>query len=75
MADVLRTILVAAAMLLGMAAGIIGAFFATFYTCVLVDRVRGASGGNGVVTVGWLFCFVTIPIGACVGIAIVWFIV
>ncbi|NLX97926.1 MAG: hypothetical protein GXY83_17325 [Rhodopirellula sp.] len=53
--------------ILGAAAGMIAACFATYYTCVLIDRIRGATGGNGLLTIGWLFLVVTAPMGGLVG--------
>lgn len=51
------------AMGIGAAIGAVAVFFGTFYACVFIDWLRGAGGGNGIVTVGWLFCFFTVPAG------------
>ncbi len=53
--------------ILGAAAGMIAACFGTYYACVLIDTIRGATGGNGLLTIGWLFLVVTVPIGGLVG--------
>jgi hypothetical protein len=58
------TILAAVA---GALLGGILACFGTYYGCVLIDLLRGASGGDGIVTVGCLFLIVTVPLGAIVG--------
>lgn len=67
MADLLRISVAALAGLFGMAAGVVFAFYGTYYLCVAVDMMRGAAVGDGLVTVGWLFCFVTVPLGALLG--------
>jgi hypothetical protein len=63
MGDVLKILFLGAAIIVGAVGGAIGAFFATAFACGLVDWVRGAGGGDGIVTVGWLFCLITVPIG------------
>lgn len=57
----------AIASVVGAVVGTIVAFFATYYACVLVDAWNGAAGGDGLATVGWLFCVVTIPVGLYCG--------
>lgn len=64
---VLTLLIRGGAIVAGGAIGAVAAFFATYYACVLIDLARGASGGNGVVTVGWLFCFITVPAGLICG--------
>ena len=54
-------------MLAGAVTGAVAAFYGTGLFCVLVDRVRGAGPGDGLVTVGWLFCVVTVPYGFYLG--------
>lgn len=58
-----KGLLFGAAIISGAMAGAVAAFFATGYSCVFVDWLRDARGGNGIVTVGWLFCFFTVPMG------------
>ena len=53
--------------IIGAAVGVIVASYGTYYACVLVDKIRGASGGDGIVTIGWLFLILTAPIGGVVG--------
>jgi hypothetical protein len=59
MSGPLRATLVVLTMILGGLAGAVLAFFATYYACVLHSREA--------VQVGWIFCIVTIPVGACIG--------
>ena len=54
-------------MLTGAIIGAIAAFYVTFYLCVLVDWIQNNGGGDGFVTVGWLFCIFTVPCGFVVG--------
>jgi hypothetical protein len=51
----------------GAALGAIAACFGTYYGCVLIDIFRGAKGGNGLVTIGWLFLVLTVPVGGIAG--------
>ena len=37
--------------------------------CLYVDRVRDVPGGDGLMTVGWLYWLVTIPLGIGLGLA------
>ena len=53
--------------IIGVAVGALVASYGTYYACVLVDAVRREGGGNGLVTIGWLFLVLTVPIGGVVG--------
>jgi hypothetical protein len=53
----LRGALIVLAAILGVIAGAVLAFYATYYACVLLDAVQ----------VGWIFCFITVPAGAGIG--------
>lgn len=67
MCSILKGVCFGTLMVAGAVAGAAAAFYATFYACVLIDSIRGAGGGNGIVTVGWLFCFLTVPAGLYCG--------
>lgn len=55
----LRRALIVLATILGVVAGAVLAFYATYYACVLHSREA--------VQVGWIFCFFTVPAGAGIG--------
>lgn len=39
----------------------------TYYGCMMMDKIEGNTPGNGYMTVGWIFWFITIPIGTIFG--------
>jgi len=51
----------------GAGVGLVLAGLATFYGCVLIDKVQGNGPGSGYGSVGWIFLFLTLPAGALVG--------
>ena len=59
--------MIALAAVLGFIAGTVFSAYGTYYTCVLIDAARGTEGGDGLVTVGWLFLVVTVPVGGVIG--------
>lgn len=67
MNTVLQVLLLIAGTLAGAAIGGVLAFYGTFYGCVFIDYLRGKSGGDGILTIGWLFLIVTVPTGAFLG--------
>ena len=46
--------------------GIIG-FYGVYYFCLLHDYSTSAEPGGGLISVGWVFTFYTVPIGAIFG--------
>src|SRR6266851_10432230 len=59
MKDPLRDTIIILATILGVPAGAVLAFFATYYSCVLL--------WPRALQVGWIFCFLTVPVGAGMG--------
>ncbi len=63
--------------LLSILAGIIGVIiglllgsFGVFYACILLDKImypNGVPTGGGFGAVGWIFLFITVPVGGILG--------
>lgn len=59
----MKLIIMAIASIIGVVLGTVIALYGTYYTCVIVDMVEGATLGNDLAVVGWIFCFFTVPAG------------
>lgn len=64
---ILKLAIFAIIMLAGAILGAIVAFYVTLYSCVLIDSIQDNGGGDGFVTIGWLFCIITVPLGFVFG--------
>ena len=67
----MRDLKIAIVALIGMFLGAIFGLIGPFFVCFTIDSINNASPGNGLMTVGWVFCFITIPLFAFLGS--VWF--
>ena len=63
MLTLLSLMITVVVMLLGAALGAVVAIAGTYYGCVFYDWLRGESGGNGILTLAWVFLMVTVPVG------------
>jgi hypothetical protein len=53
--------------ILGLILGAVLGFIAPLLVCYSYDVITNPSPGSGLMTVGWIFCFFTIPIFAIIG--------
>lgn len=53
--------------ILGMALGFLAGFVVPLVFCFVYDAITNPSPGSGMMTVGWVFCFVTIPVFTITG--------
>lgn len=51
----------------GITIGVFVGFMGPFLICYTYDAMTDPSPGSGLMTVGWVFCFITIPVGAIAG--------
>ena len=49
---------------LGFVAGAVLGFIGPLFICYVYDAMTNPAPGSGLMTVGWLFCFFTIPVFA-----------
>jgi hypothetical protein len=61
-----RLLLSGTGALVGAAVGLALGCFIPFLICLGHDRLVRPSAGSGWLTIGWIFCFVTAPLGALV---------
>ena len=62
----MRFLIYAVAILLGAAIGAAAGFWGVWEACARYDELH-SPGHPKAVQVGWIFCFVTIPLGAILG--------
>ncbi len=67
----MRDFKIAVVALIGMGLGAVLGFVGPLIVCLTIDAINKPSPGNGLMTVGWVFCFITIPLFAFLGS--VWF--
>ena len=66
----MRTLWTLLAGLAGAAIGLLLGTVGVFYGCVLYDKItypNGVPAGGGLIAVGWIFVFVTAPVGVILG--------
>ena len=65
----LRILIMIAIIIVGLVIGGVLGFFGLFWICEYLDAqdAARASQGGGYVAVGWIFLFITIPLGALLG--------
>ncbi len=67
MPTLLKHLCFVAIVLLGAALGTLVGIYGLLHGCILLDAMLGNGGGEGFVTVGWMFLLVTVPLGGYVG--------
>jgi uncharacterized membrane protein (DUF485 family) len=63
----MREIKILFAILLGLMLGAVFGFIAPFLVCYVSDSITQPAPGSGLITVGWVFCFITVPLFAIIG--------
>lgn len=53
--------------LIGLIIGSVLGFLTPLFICLIHDLIMKPTPGSGLMTVGWVFCFITIPVGAIAG--------
>jgi hypothetical protein len=51
----------------GLVAGAVMGFIGPLLICYSYDAITSPPPGSGLMTVGWIFCFITIPVFAIIG--------
>jgi hypothetical protein len=63
----MRDLLAVLAGIGGLIGGGLAGFFLPLFACVALDSMTNAPSGGGFVAVGWMVCFLTIPLFAIIG--------
>lgn len=63
----MNNLIITLIIILGIIIGGVLGFAATLLFCLAYDSMTNASQGSGLMTVGWVFCFITVPVFAIVG--------
>ncbi|MCF7849996.1 MAG: hypothetical protein K9M45_14175 [Kiritimatiellales bacterium] len=56
--------------IIGVIIGLLLGSFGVFYACILLDKImypNGVPTGGGFGAVGWIFLFITVPVGGILG--------
>ncbi|MBK1832411.1 hypothetical protein JIN77_16880 [Verrucomicrobiaceae bacterium R5-34] len=53
---------------IGAVLGFFVAAYGTYYGCMVMDKIEGKAPQDGFMAVGWIFWFVTVPLGVIGGI-------
>jgi hypothetical protein len=63
----MRDVKIALVVLIGMGIGFVIGFIGPLGVCAAVDAITRPRPGNGLMTIGWVVCFVTIPLFTAIG--------